>query len=109
MPSIIALANSDVANPPQREAVFFDLFGRWLIHWQARRSIEVALVAMILLLAQIGWMIRNGRLTLRELLWGMIGWLVTMVVTGLLAFIIERLAYYGGGTPANVVVYSRVL
>jgi Peptidase family M28 len=109
MPSIIALANSDVANPPQREAVFFDLFGRWLIHWEARRSIEVALVAMILLLAQIGWVIRNGRLTLRELLWGMIGWLVTMVVTGLLAFIIERLVHIAGGTPVNWVAYPLAI
>ena len=27
LPSIVALANSDLANPPQREAVYFDLFG----------------------------------------------------------------------------------
>ena len=106
LPAISALANSDLANPPQREAVFFDLFGRLLIHWQARRSIALAPIVFILLAAQIAWMIRNARMTLRELLWGMIGWLVTMVVTGLLAFIVERLVHLAGGTPVDWVAYS---
>jgi hypothetical protein len=93
LPSIVALANSDLANPPQREAVFFDLFGRVLVHWPASRSLPVAFIVTILLLAQTAWMIRNNRLALREFLWGMIGWLVTMVVTGLMALIFERLIH----------------
>ena len=105
LPAIVALANSDVANPPVREAVFFDLFGHWLIRWGARRTLPVALIVALLLFAQIGWMIRNGRMTLRELLWGMIGWLVTIVVTGLLAFIVERLVHLAGGTPVDWVAY----
>ena len=107
LPAIAALANSDLANPPQREAVFFDLFGRLLVHWQTRRSILGAAIGLILLFAQIAWMIRNGRLTLREWLWGMIGWLVTMVVTGLLAFIVERLVHLGGGSPVSWVAYPQ--
>ncbi len=105
LPSIVALANSDLANPPQREAVFFDLFGRWLIHWPARRTLIFALAATILLLLQIGWMIRNNRLTLREYLWGMVNWPVSMVVTGLLAFIVARLVHLAGGTPVTWVAY----
>jgi hypothetical protein len=105
LPAVVALANSELADVPRQEAVFFDVFGRWLIHWQARRSIAVALIAMILVLAQIGWMTRSNRLTLRELLWGVIGWLVTMIVTGLLAFIAARLVHLAGGTPTNWVAY----
>jgi hypothetical protein len=106
LPSVVALANSDLANPPQKEAVFFDLFGHWLVHWEARQSIVAALLATILLFAQVAWMIRNARITVRELLWGMIGWLVTMVVTVLLGFIVERLVHLAGGTPVNWVAYS---
>ena len=105
LPAIVALANADLANLPQREAVFFDLFGHWLIRWQARRTLAFALVAAILLWLQIGWMIRNSRLTLREYLWGMIGWLVSMVVTGLLAFIVTRLIHLAGGTPVDWIAY----
>jgi hypothetical protein len=106
LPSIVALSNTDLVDPPQEEAVFFDLFGHWLVHWEARRSIVVALMATIVLFAQIAWMIRNTRIALRELLWGMIGWLVTMVVTVLLAFIVERLLHLAGGTPVNWLAYS---
>ncbi len=105
LPAVVALANSDLTDPPQKEAVFFDLFGRWLIHWPAPRTLPVALAAAILLLLQIGWMIRNNRLTLREFLWGMIGWLVSMTVTGLLAFIVARLVHLAGGTPVDWVAY----
>ncbi len=105
LPAIVALANSDLANPPQREAVYFDLFGHWLIHWPARRTLTFALAAAILLLLQIVWMIRNSRLTLREYLWGMVNWAVSMIVTGLLAFIVARLVHLAGGTPVNWIAY----
>jgi len=105
LPAIVALANSDLANPPQREAVYFDLFGRWLIQWQARRTLGFALAAAILLVLQIGWLIRNNRLTLREFLLGMINWPVSMIVTGLLAFIVVRLVHLAGGTPVKWIAY----
>jgi hypothetical protein len=107
LPAIVALANSDLANPPQREAVFFDVFGRLLVHWPASRSLPIAIVTALLLLAQIAWMIRNGRLALRELLWGMVAWLVTMIVAGALAYIVERLIHIAGGTPVNWVAYPE--
>jgi len=105
LPAVVALANSDLANPPQRDAVFFDLFGHWLIHWPARRTLAFALAAAILLILQIVLMIRNNRLTLREFLWGMVNWPVSMIVTGLLAFIVARLVHLVGGTPVNWIAY----
>jgi hypothetical protein len=105
LPAVVALANSDLANPPQREAAFFDLFGHVLVHWPASRSLPIALVVALLLIAQTAWLVRKNRLTLREFLWGMMGWLVTMIVTGLLAFIVERLIHLAGGTPVNWIAY----
>jgi hypothetical protein len=105
LPTIVALANADLSNLPQREAVFFDLFGRWLIRWQARRTLACALIAAILLWLQIAWMIRNGRLVLSEFLWGMMTWLLSMVVTGLLAIIVARLIHLFGGTPVDWIAY----
>lgn len=104
-PAVIALANSDLTNPPQQQAVYFDVFGHWLIEWQVRRTIGLALVAAIVLVLQIAWMIRNNRLTPREFLWGMIDWPVSMIVTGLLAFIVARLVHLAGKTPVNWIAY----
>ncbi len=105
LPAVVALANSDLVNPPQREAVFFDLFGRRLIHWPARRTPAFALAAAILLLVQILWMIRSNRVTMRQYLWGMVSWAVSMTVTGLLAFIVARLVHLAGGTPVTWTAY----
>ncbi|HXQ26638.1 MAG TPA: M28 family peptidase [Candidatus Acidoferrales bacterium] len=109
LPAIVALANADLSSPPQREAVFFSLIGRWVIHWQARRTLALALGAAILLLLQAGWMIRINRLTLKEFLWGMIGWLATLVTTGLAALIVARLIHALGGTPVNWIAYPLPL
>jgi hypothetical protein len=104
-PALVALANSDLTNPPQRQAVYFDLFGHWLIQWQASRTLGFALVAAIVLVLQIAWMIRIRRLNLQEFVWGMINWPVSMVVTGLLAFIVARLVHLAGKTPVNWIAY----
>jgi hypothetical protein len=107
LPAIVALANSDLENPPEREAVFFDLFGHRLIYWEARRSILFAILAALLLLAQIAWMVRAARLALREILWGMLAWLVTMIVTALLALVVERLVHLAGATPVSWIAYPQ--
>lgn len=105
LPVVLALANGDLADTPAREAVFFDLFGRWVVRWPARRTIAIALGATTLLLLQIAWMLRNKRLTLREFLWGMIAWLVTIGVAGLSAFLLGRVIRFAGGTPVNWVAH----
>ncbi|MBZ5694153.1 MAG: M20/M25/M40 family metallo-hydrolase [Acidobacteriia bacterium] len=109
LPAVVALANSDLSSPPQKEAVFFSVFGRWMIHWQARRTLGLALVTAILLLLQIGWMLRNNRLTLQQFLWGMIGWLATLATTAVAAFLLARLIHAAGGTPVNWVAYPLPL
>ncbi len=105
LPSILALAQADLSSPPVGEGVFFDVLGRWVIRWEARRSLAFAIGAAILLLLQISWMIRIDRLTLRQFLWGMAAWLVTMAATGLLALIVSRLIHIAGGTPVNWIAY----
>jgi hypothetical protein len=109
LPVVLALANADFRKVPAHQAVFFDLFGRWIIHWPARRTLAFALGAMILLLLQIGWMIRNKRLALREFLWGMIAWLVTMAATGILALLLGRLIHAAGGTPINWIAHPLAI
>jgi hypothetical protein len=105
LPAVLALANADLQNAPTREGVFFDLFGRWIIHWPAPRTPAFALGAMIILLLEIGWMLGNKRLGLREFLWGMIAWLVTMGTTGVLALLLRRLIHAAGGTPINWIAH----
>jgi hypothetical protein len=98
---VVALANSDLSAPPQREAVYFDLFGRVMLHWQARRTLRFAILSVFLLLLQTAWMIYKKRLALREFSWGFFGWLMTALVTGVLAIVLRLLIRSAGGAPVN--------
>ncbi len=109
LPSIVALAQEDLSSPPITAGVFFDVLGRRVMHWQARRSIGVAFGAAILLLAQIGWLIRSDRLPLGGLLWGLMAWIVTIALTGGLAFGLARVMRLAGAIPVQWVAHPRPL
>jgi hypothetical protein len=101
LPMVLALANSDLANPPVKEAVFFDLLERSVILWAAGWSFPVAIAALILLLFQVGWLIAKNRLLPSALLWGVINWLAIFVATGVLALIVQKILHVAGATPTN--------
>jgi hypothetical protein len=105
LPAALAFAGSDLSSLPQQEAVFFDLFGRATIHWQTGRTLAFAGLVALLLVLQTGWMIRNKRLTLRELLWGFFGWPVTIGVVGALALILRWLIRFVGAAPVNWIAH----
>jgi hypothetical protein len=105
LPSLVALANADLSNVPQGDAVFFDLFGRATVRWPARRSLLVALLAALLIFLQVAWLIRTKRLTVREFLLGVLGWIVTIAVTSALAIILRHALQFAGSTPVNWVAH----
>ena len=109
LPAIIALANADLSNIPQQEAVFFDLFGRWVVRWPAHRSPVFALCITVLLIMQFVWMIRRTFLAPARFLWGMIAWLTTMAATSVMALITAWLTHLTGATPVNWVAYPLAL
>jgi hypothetical protein len=109
LPMILALANSDLASPPVREAVFFDLFERCVILWPAGWSFPIAIVTLILLLFQVGWLMAKNRLLPSALLWGVINWLAIFVATGVLALILQKILHVAGVTPTNWVAHPLPL
>jgi hypothetical protein len=102
--AVTALANSDLSLPPG-EAVFFDLFGRLTIHWRARRSLTFAILALLLLLLETAWVIYQKRLALRAVLWGLSGWLATILATGVCAVVLRLLIRAAGGAPVNWIAH----
>jgi hypothetical protein len=103
--ALLAFANTDISNPPPGEAVFFDVFERWTVSWPARWTIPLAVFAGVLLLFQIMWMIWRRRISAGEYAWGLLEWVVIVVVTGLLAYILGRLIHRVGATPVNWIAH----
>ncbi len=109
LPMVVALANSDLDAAPGTEAVFFDVFGRGVIHWQARRTLGFAILAALLLAAQIGWMMRTRRLAPLQFFWGLLAFPVTLVAIGLVALVLRRVLGMAGATPVNWVAHPLPL
>jgi Peptidase family M28 len=101
LPMVLALANADLSNPPQTDGVFFDLFERQVILWPAKWSLPIAILALVLLCFEIGWLIAKARLHPLALLWGAVNWLAILVTTGVLALILHLVLRAVGVAPAN--------
>jgi len=109
LPLVAALADADLANFPVGDAVYFTIFGRWLVCWPARRSPPLATILTLLLVAQIVWLRYAKRLMPKELLWGLLGWLATIVVTAAVALVGARMVHMAGATPVTWVAYPLPL
>lgn len=107
--AVAAFANADLTAPPEREAVFFDVFGRWIVRWPASRTPWIAILAALLMIGEIGWLLRSGTIGRSEVLWGAAEWLLVMFSTGALALILTGLVRMGGAEPVNWVAHPLPL
>jgi hypothetical protein len=109
LPLLLGLANADLSNPPQKEAVFFDVFERWTVWWPAPWTLTMAIATAIGLLLEIGWLMQKERLTARAYLWGLLGWLVIMIVTGASGWILQMVVHKAGATPVEWIAHPLPL
>ena len=109
LPSLVALANSDLENIPPGEAVYFDLFGHWVVRWPMRWTLPLAIAGFLLIAFQVFWLIRSKRMSGNELLWGLLAWIVVVLATSVLALILLRIVHMTGATPVNWVAHPQPL
>ena len=109
LPMLLALADADLSNPPQREAVFFDVFGHLTIWWPASWTLTMAITSALVLLLEIGWLMLKKLMSPRAYLWGLLGWLVFVVVAGGLGWLLHLLVRKAGATPVEWVAHPLPL
>ncbi|MGH9740224.1 MAG: M28 family peptidase, partial [Candidatus Acidiferrales bacterium] len=103
--SVVALANANFPSRPDADAVYFDLFGRKILRWPGNWTLALASLAAFLLLGQIAWLMYKRRLVLRQLLWGLIGWIAIFVVAGIAGLILRVVLAFAGATPVQWVAH----
>ncbi|HKQ88283.1 MAG TPA: M20/M25/M40 family metallo-hydrolase, partial [Candidatus Acidoferrales bacterium] len=100
-----ALANTALSNPPEKDAVYFDIFGRYVFEWPASRAVLIAIIAALLLSAQVALLFWTKRMTSREFLAGLTALPLALVSTGALALILYRLLRLLGAVPVNWIAH----
>jgi len=97
--SLQAFASADISNPLKSEAVYFDLFGIWTVHWPATSTLAIASSAAFLLLLEIAWLFYKKSLTGPELLWGFLAWPVSILAVAIFAFLLSFILRKAGAMP----------
>ncbi|HVB57611.1 MAG TPA: M20/M25/M40 family metallo-hydrolase [Candidatus Acidoferrales bacterium] len=105
LPALVAIANSDLSNLPQGDAVYFDIFQRETVRWPSRWTLPLAIVVALLVFFQIAWLGRNKRLARHEFLWGLAAWFAIIAVTGILALALKTLIQLAGAMLVNWVAH----
>lgn len=80
------LAQADLANTPKGDAVFFDVLGWAVVRWPAAWTLPLAVLVLVLVLAVFWGGKVGGRVTVGQMMLGLLAFLAVVVVTGLLAF-----------------------
>jgi len=123
LPSVLALANSDLsklaqepatatvdlAGDPQRDAVYFDIFERGVIYWRVARTLGFAIGAAGILLLEIAWMLWRKRLTPPAFIWGLLAWLAMILVVAGLAYALLWALRKAGALSVNWVAHPLPL
>ena len=107
--SVQALAETQLIDPPKNASVYFDLFERGLVSWSMGTSLQLALGSAFLLFLEILWLIYKKGLSVRGWLWGCACWIVTLLVTGLIAWLLQFVLGKLGAEPVDWVAHPLPL
>jgi Peptidase family M28 len=107
--SVRAFAETEITEPPENTAAYFDIFERWTLAWPVRMSLKIALGSAFLLLLEIAWLIYKKNLTWPRWFWGCVSWLVTLVATGAVAWIFQVALRKLGAESVDWVAHSLPL
>jgi hypothetical protein len=103
--AVHALANSDLNFGTPSEAVYSDVFGWKMIWWPARWTVGFALLAIVLLLFEIGMLARRRQIRIREFALGLASWPLILIVGAIFGAILQFFLRVAGATPANWVAH----
>jgi hypothetical protein len=100
--TLTALADSPILRAPDAEAVFFDAFAHALIAWPTAFTLPVALLALAWVLIETILLARWKAVAGREVIWGWVGVLFTLVLgVAMCAAVLALLVMVGKVPPVS--------
>ena len=106
--SVLALADEVLTDVPSGEAVYFDVFGRAIVRWKAHHSFALACVLAIVLLIEIAIVMRRFGARIGAVALGLLGWVVAILITGGLGYVLFKLLRAAHGFPPASAEYPWI-
>src|SRR5208282_3787417 len=106
--TVLALANADLNDPPAGEAVYFDLFARWMVRWKSGASSPLAIVVVVLLLVEIGMLWRRRAMRAVAFLMGLVDWIVMLAFSGAIGYALLFGLRAAGAMPPASAAYGWI-
>jgi hypothetical protein len=106
--AVLAFANTEIENPSDGEAVYFDVLARSLVIWTDRASFPIAATIAFLLLVEIAWLFRRQALSISSLFWGLFGWFGMALFTGVIGFVLLEFYRVTGAMPPRRAEYGWI-
>jgi hypothetical protein len=97
--AVQALANADLSHPPAAGAVFFDVFGRVLLHWPASWAAWIGVILVAALAAALWPLRRRAAVPAQDIVHSLAALLVGWVGTALAAAVLVMLVRASGAVP----------
>jgi hypothetical protein len=95
------LGNLDLTQTKERNAVYFDLFGRFLVHYSSAWVIPLTLLVSALFLALLIFGVRKEKLTVRGVAVGFGSLFVSLLVASLFGWLLWKAAWLMRPSPAT--------
>ena len=100
--------NVDLNQTSDRNAVYFDLFGRVLVHYSNVWVIPLTLLTCVLFAVVVTFGFRKHKLTTRGILWGSATLLLSIVVAAGAGFLAWKAVWIFAGSPSPQTLQSRL-
>ncbi|HSE16154.1 MAG TPA: M28 family peptidase [Pyrinomonadaceae bacterium] len=100
--------NVDLDQTSNHNAVYFDLFGRVLVHYSYVWVLPLTLLAGVLFVGVLVLGFRKHKLTSQELVWGAATLLASIVVAAVAGFLLWKSVWIVAGSPSPETLQSRL-
>lgn len=100
--------NVDLNQSGDRNAVYFDLFGRVLVHYSYFWVLPLTLLTCVFFVVLVTFGFRKGKLTARGILWGSATLLVSIVVASVIGLLVWKSMWIFAGGPSPETLQSRL-
>ena len=97
--SLLALANAADFSPPAADSLFFDVLARAVVVWPVDFVLPAAVVALVLLAAAAVLLIRRGQLSNSQAVYGFVGALSNVLLSGAIGTALLALLRFLGRLP----------